>query len=373
MSDDITVGVVGGSGATGKVVVAELWKSTRWKIQIGGRSLDQAKTLASEFDQRVSAARLDVLDGSSLDKFCSRCSLVLNCAGPVSVLQDRVAQSAFRNRCHYVDPAGMSFVKERMLPHDREIVDLGLSFVGSAGWIPGISELLPVYAHARASATMDSIESVTTYYGDSGEWSINALRDMVAFLRRAGLRRPRYFSKGEPVHARARQASPKIDLGGRIGLRRFSLYSMPELDAVGRRLKTCNFFTYAYLPSPRIALTAALVASLPLPKELSVRLLQNGFRSVLLPVGGFVTVQVRGRSHGQSQLLTVQIVYDKHRDYWIHGLTLATVARMVANREGVQPGVNFLTEAIDPTALMAELQNAGIEHTERLETCDSSA
>ena len=90
-------------------------------------------------------ADLDVLDVRSLDKFCSRCSVVVNCGGPVMLLQDRVAQAAFRGRCHYVDPAGMSVVKERMLRHDREIVDSGLSFVVSAGWTPGITELLPVY------------------------------------------------------------------------------------------------------------------------------------------------------------------------------------------------------------------------------------
>ena len=64
-----------------------------------------------------------------------------------------------------------------MLSHSREIEDLGLSFVVSAGWNPGISELLPVYAGARARDKMDLIESLTVYFGDSGEWSTNALRD----------------------------------------------------------------------------------------------------------------------------------------------------------------------------------------------------
>jgi len=76
-----------------------------------------------------------------------------------STVLDRVAQAAFSRRCHYVDAAGMSFVKERMLPHHREIEDLGLSFVVSAGWMPGMSELLPAYADAKARAGMDTIES----------------------------------------------------------------------------------------------------------------------------------------------------------------------------------------------------------------------
>jgi saccharopine dehydrogenase (NAD+, L-lysine-forming) len=139
--------------------------------------VDKGKVFAAEFDTRTSAAHLDILDVHSLDDFCSRCSIIVNCAGPVVQLQDRVAQAVFRWRCHYVDAAGMSLVKERMLPHSREIEDLGLSFVISAGWNPGISELLPVYADAWARPKMDLIESLTVYFGDSGEWSTNALRD----------------------------------------------------------------------------------------------------------------------------------------------------------------------------------------------------
>jgi saccharopine dehydrogenase-like NADP-dependent oxidoreductase len=64
----------------------------------------------------------------------------------------------------------------KMLPHAREAADLGLSFVIWAGWMPGISELVPAYTNAQARSKMDAIESVTVYLGDSDEWSVNALR-----------------------------------------------------------------------------------------------------------------------------------------------------------------------------------------------------
>jgi Saccharopine dehydrogenase NADP binding domain len=177
MSRGFTFGIVGGYGATGRMVASELWKSCNGEFLIGGRDLAIGKVLAAEFESRVSAACLDVLNVHSLDNSCSRCSIIINCAGPGMVLQNRAAQAAFRRRCHYIDAAGMWFVKERMLPHSREMEDLGLSFVVSAGWMPGISELLPVYADAKAWAKMDTIESLTVYFGDSSEWSTNALRD----------------------------------------------------------------------------------------------------------------------------------------------------------------------------------------------------
>jgi len=367
MSESITVGVVGGYGATGKVVVSELWNSTNWQIRIGGRDPAQAEALAAEFDQRVSAVQVNVLNANSLDHYCRQCSIVVNCGGPVCLLQDRVAQSAFRSRCHYIDPAGMSFVKERMLPHDRQIRDLGLCFAVSAGWMPGLSEALPVYAHAVARTKMDVLDSVIVYFGDSGQWSANALRDAAFFLRHRGLRLPTYCRKGKWTRAKVAAASSKAVLGSPVGSRLFSMISHDELMEVASRLNDCDVFTYSYLSGLRIALAGTLIMALPLPLDLSVRLLRFGFRRNPLPVGGFVAVKVQGQSAERSLVFTAQIVYDKHRDYWIHGLVLATVARMVSERRSTHPGVHFLSEAVDPSALMAELRNAGVEQTESLD------
>jgi saccharopine dehydrogenase-like NADP-dependent oxidoreductase len=212
-------GVIGGYGATGSVVVSELRKSGDGEVLIGGR--DAAK-----------GVRVDVLDARSLDDFCRRCLIVITCAGPVKALRDRVAQAAFRSRCHYVDLAGLALVREAMLPYSPEMAGLGLSCVVSAGWIPGITELLPVYTHTQASAQMDSIDSMHIYFSDSGEWSDNALRDGVWHLHRTGMPKPGHFHKGRWVAAKMSEASGKFDLVEPIGRGRVSLYSMPELDEV---------------------------------------------------------------------------------------------------------------------------------------------
>jgi len=366
MSRTVTFGIVGGYGATGRIVASELWRSCDGEILIGGRDLAKGKALAAEFDRRVTAAHLDILDAHSLDDFCSRCSTIVNCAGPVMALQDRVAQAAFRRRCHYIDAAGMSFVKERMLPHSREIQDLGLSFVVSAGWMPRISELLPVYADAKARAKMDTIESLTLYFGDSGEWSTNALRDGFWSIRQSGLRSPGYFRKGEWTRAKMSEAFRRVNLGNPVGAGRFAIFFTPELSEVGRRFNNYDVFIYSYLSGLRTALAATLMA-LVLPEGLGVRLVRNVFRRNRLPVDGFVAAQILGRSQGRRLALTVQIVYRERRDYWIHGLALATVARIVSESKGVRAGVHFLADAVEPIAFMAELRKAGVEQTENFE------
>jgi hypothetical protein len=367
MNQTVHFGIVGGYGATGRMVVSELWKSCPGEIRIGGRDLARGKALAATFDGRVSAVQLNVLDSPSLDRFCSDCSIIVHCGGPVMRLQDRVAQAAWRRRCHYVDLAGLSLVKERLLPHTQEVANLGLSFVVSAGWLPGLTELLPVYAHARARDRMHTIESLTFYFGDSGEWSTAAFQDIAWFLRRMGLRRPGYFRKGERVPVKMHRASPCVDLGGRVGLHRFALQSLPEQDEIGRRLNESEVFIYSYLPGLGAALAAALATLLPLPNGLSVRLLRSALQRTSLPVGGFVVARVLGRSQAHRLCLTAEITYDKHRDYWINGLVVATVARLVAEGKGVRPGVHFLSDAVDPTAFMAELRKGGVEQSESVE------
>lgn len=89
-----TFGIVGGYGATGRAVVAELLKSSDGELLIGGRGPSKLKSFTAGLANRVSAALVDAFDGASLDEFCGRCSVIVNCAGPVTLLQDRVAQAA---------------------------------------------------------------------------------------------------------------------------------------------------------------------------------------------------------------------------------------------------------------------------------------
>lgn len=348
-------------------MAAELWKRCGGEFLIGGRDLAKGKAIAGEFDGRVSAAQVDVLEAGSLEEFCGRCSVIVNCAGPVMALQDRVAQAAWRARCHYIDAAGMSVVKERMLANGREMEESGLSFVVSAGWNPGLSEVLPVYAEAQARGKMETIESVSVYQADSGEWSTSALRDAVWFVRQTGLQSPGYFQKGEWTRVKLSEAGRQVDLGEPVGRRRFSLYSTPELREVGRRLKDCDVFTYAYVSGLRTILVVTLMALVPLPEGWSVGMFRNVFRRNRLPVDGFVVAQVVGWAQGRRMAMTYQIVYRERRDYWMHGVALATVARMAAEGRGLRSGVHFLAEAVEPAAFMEELRKAGVEVTERVE------
>jgi saccharopine dehydrogenase (NAD+, L-lysine forming) len=366
MNGKSTFGIIGGYGATGRVVVSELLSRSDADVLIGGRDLAKASVLASQFGARASAACVDAVEARSLDDFCGRCSVVVNCAGPVVALQDRPAQAAFRRRCHYVDLAGMGIVAERLLPSSRQIADSGLSFVVSAGWMPGITELLPAYAHQEARAKMAAVESLNIYFGDSGEWSDSALRDGFWHLRKSGLRRPGYFHNGQWQRVKNSETLTTVDLGDPLGSRRFGLYFMPETMELGRRLDDCDVRSYSYLSGWRSVIDATIMATLPLPESMGVRLLRGVFRRNSALAGGFAAAHVIGRFEGRRVKLATRISFESGRDYWVNAVALATTANFVSQREGIKSGVHYLFDAVDPAAFMAELRNAGITQTETL-------
>jgi hypothetical protein len=353
-------GVVGGYGASGVVVAGELARLPGSEVLIGGRAIEKARAAAERMGKNVSAARVDVFDDRSVSEFCARCSTVIHCGGPVSVLQDRVAQAAWRRRCNYVDVAGLSIVRERMLAHHEEMERAGLACVVSAGWLPGLTEMAAVYAHTRARALMGEVESITAYFGDSGEWSENAMRDAAWHMRRSGVPKPACFRKGERMRISIREGSVKADLGEPVGSARFSSFWTGEMSEVGARLRDCDVFSFAYVPSMRAAMTAAMVAALPMSNDRAASVLGRALRGRGLRVGGFAVVKVAGRSRGMA---TVRLSFKRGEEYRINGLVPAIVARMI-HEGAVRPGVRFLADAVGAESFVTELRKSGVEISE---------
>jgi saccharopine dehydrogenase-like NADP-dependent oxidoreductase len=356
--------VIGGSGSTGKAVVKELRRTTDSPIIIGGRNLPNLETVAADLGGAVSAAGVDVRDPRSLDEFCAKCSVVVNCGGPVSELRDRVAQAALRTRSHYVDVAGLALVREGMIRHDRELSDLGLACVVSAGWLPGMTELLPAYSLAVSKARIDAVHSVTTYSGDSGEWSNSAMRDIVWYLRKFGRRRPKYIRNGEWVRAKLAEVLMEKEVGIRMGRRLFSMSCLPEMAELMGRFKGCDGRAYTYLPSRHTAIVGSLIALLPLRTGFAIRKMRRALLAESLPVGGFSVVEIRGRSNAREVFDRYQVTFGTGRGYWMNAVVAATVARLISEGRGVNSGVHFLMDAVDPVTFMGELRKAGVSQTE---------
>jgi hypothetical protein len=111
-----------------------------------------------------------------------------------------------------------------------------------------------------------------------------------------------------------------------------------------------------------------LIALLPMPIALAVRILRPALRARLLPVGGFNVVEIRGRCGLRDVSHRHQLIFDRGGEYWINAVVAATVARLISDGQRVKPGVQFLVDAVDPIAFMAELRRAGLAITESSST-----
>jgi hypothetical protein len=250
------------------------------------------------------------------------------------------------------------------MPHDEELSHLGLACVVSAGWLPGMTELLPAYSLAMSKTRMDAIDSVTIHSGDSGEWSNSAMRDIVWYLRRFGRRRPRYMRKGEWVRAKLPEVLTERDVGSPVNRCLFSMSCVPEMAELIGRFKGCDGRAYTYLPSRRTAVVGSLIALLPLPTNFAIRGMRRALVAESLPVGGFSVVEIHGRGEGREVSHRCQVTFERGREYWMNAVVAATVARLISQEGGVKTGVHFLMDAVDPVTFMEELREVGVSQME---------
>lgn len=135
------IGIVGATGAVGRVAVRRLGTLRSEPLRLGGRDGTRLRALAGEVPG-ATATRVDVTDPELLAAFCAGCHVVVNCAGPSYQVLGTVARAALAAGAHYVDAAG-----DRVALHDLDGDAEGPSrqrcVIFSAGLMPGLSGLLP--------------------------------------------------------------------------------------------------------------------------------------------------------------------------------------------------------------------------------------
>ncbi|WP_329008634.1 saccharopine dehydrogenase NADP-binding domain-containing protein [Micromonospora rifamycinica] len=170
------VGVVGAAGAVGTAAVTELHRHRRHTLRLAGRRrapLDALRGgLPADGDAPPTVETLDLADTDALQRFCAGCDVVLNCAGPAHLVEDRVARAALATGADYVDAAGDDVLWEQV----RALVTGApeRTAVISAGMMPGLSALLPRHLAATGSAPP---RAVLGYLGGRDRFTATAAAD----------------------------------------------------------------------------------------------------------------------------------------------------------------------------------------------------
>jgi saccharopine dehydrogenase (NAD+, L-lysine-forming) len=150
-----TILILGGYGATGRLLARHLLAETKYQIVIAGRHLDKARAFADSLrDTRVTARQADAADLDSLKSALHHVDLIL-VAAPTTRHSGNVLRAAIDAGADYLDVQYSDVKLEALRRHEAEIRERNLCFVTEAGYHPGLPSAMIRYAASK----LDSIES----------------------------------------------------------------------------------------------------------------------------------------------------------------------------------------------------------------------
>lgn len=365
-----TIGILGAYGSTGRIIAKELIKEKNVTLLIGGRDQTKVNELLLELGKAAESLRVDIDNQEELDNFCRQSDIIINCAGPSIIYSEKVALSALKNNCNYIDPGGYAKLYDVLADYQEEIKNKGLYFVHSCGWIPGISEVFACYAHAIARQKMDFLEKFEHFYGDRNEWSESGLIDIIWHMHQSG-RKPKTdiekqngnqvkIMEGKPAQSKAPFVQ-EIMLPAPFGKQK-SYNSFPSV-LKPLRSQYQQVSSYVMMVSLRTILTMMIIRLFYRNNEKrAVQALKKAFfkdcRKNLR--GGGVADRIYGYYSGQKQSLIGG--FFESRSYWLTGIASVITAKMMMNLQVKSTGAHHLCEAVDIPVFMNLLSKAGLRY-----------
>lgn len=352
------IGITGGYGKVGCQLARELVGMTPYPVLIGGRDADRARALADELGSRVSWQRTDVDDREMLDVFCSRCDLVINCAGPSRNIRDKVALSALRGNAHYIDAAGEEPLRDLLAGRSSAIREDGLSFILSAGTYPGLSGVFPSHL---AQTYFDAVHSAELFFhfGDS-RLSLNAAQDIVAYVSgfNCGVKTGRsgaslYYEEGRVVSG---ASQPRfVELPEPVGPSYAHPTFIGEMQRLAERHGMKNLRAYLVYGEAMLRALIAVKSETFVDEErerlAAERLVAAGEENVT-PYAMYHVV-MKGIRRGESGVIRGTLLHEGDHMRFV-GKIMAAAARMILEGE-TAPGVSFMAGGVNASRMMALL------------------
>jgi len=163
------IAVYGATGYTGRLVAEEL-RRREAEFVLCGRDADKLRALASSVGSpEVRAA--GVGDRDALRHAFGDCAVVVNCAGPFTLLGEPVVRAAVETGTHYVDTAGeQPFIKLVADRYDRPAKAAEVAVVPAMGfdYVPGDLLCRVVGAELEPLVTLDLAYAVSGFGATRG-------------------------------------------------------------------------------------------------------------------------------------------------------------------------------------------------------------
>jgi hypothetical protein len=169
--------VLGGSGAVGRAVAAELDATLGQEIVVTARDRTRARDVARAIGPGVTGTAFDADDPASVGTIVDRARLVVMC---VERANPQIAQLCLARGVSYVDISASEPILAAIRRHDAIAVGAGATGLVSVGVAPGLTNLLARRCHdALPSATGVDLTLCFGLRGDAGpdsrRWIIDGL------------------------------------------------------------------------------------------------------------------------------------------------------------------------------------------------------
>ncbi|GFH39142.1 saccharopine dehydrogenase NADP-binding domain-containing protein [Streptomyces pacificus] len=358
------IGVLGASGAVGRAAVRELRALGHTGLRLGGRTASALCAVAEEnpagHDETVWA---DATVPDGLRAFTEGCDIVLNCVGPTYRLRATVAFAALDAGAHCVDVAGDDPAAEDLLKSGDPARD-DRTVVLSAGALPGLSSLLPRWL---AGQGLDNAAGLTAHCGGLETCSPTVAHDLMLSLTSGGADGAAYGEalaavrggRRSPRALRADEDTEHPSFPGRVA-------EQPYLSGESERLATVlgldRLDWYNVHPGPAVrALLNVLPGRLAAgddPDRLAERLILAADLDLAGRKPYYVMdFALSGTASGVPATAGLTL-----RAASSYRLTAAVGALAVdaVLRGGVQTGVHFACDVLDPDTVVRHLRSHGV-------------
>jgi saccharopine dehydrogenase (NAD+, L-lysine forming) len=141
--------IVGGYGAVGRIIAAELGDLFPGHVVVAGRDSEKSRALAAASNGRIRPLQMDVTRAHQTPELLDGVAIVVIC---LDLPDTRFAELCLRRGIHYVDITAEDPFLQQTEALDQVARDSGSTAVLSVGLSPGISNLLVGHARAQFDA-----------------------------------------------------------------------------------------------------------------------------------------------------------------------------------------------------------------------------
>ncbi|HLF74150.1 MAG TPA: saccharopine dehydrogenase NADP-binding domain-containing protein, partial [Anaerolineales bacterium] len=352
--------ILGGYGATGRLLARHLLAETNHRIIIAGRNLEKARGFVDSLhDSRATAAQVDATDPASLRQALRRVDLIL-VAAPTTHHAATVVRAALDAGVDYLDVQYSDLKLEVLRAHEREINEKKLCFVTEAGYHPGLPSAMIRYAASK----LDTIESARVAgYLNMGNLPYTEAVDelMEGFIHYQA----EIFKNG----AWTRPSSWEMrtfDFGDEIGRR--TCYSMffeelrclPEMYPT---LRNTGFYISGSNLLADLILTPIIMLGLKLAPRRGIRplgkLMWWGMNKSRPPYRVVLKAEATGRLNGRQAQVEARI---EHEDGY-ELTAIPVVAFLLQYNQIRRPGLHMMGHLAEPDRLFNDMEGMGVRVT----------